>query len=76
VNDNNEILGGYNPLEWKSNGIYGTTKDSFIFSFSKDKISNYILSRVTNGNNSVMKNISVLNLVKMILLYGVTYLKN
>ncbi|GET59831.1 carbohydrate-binding module family 13 protein [Rhizophagus irregularis DAOM 181602=DAOM 197198] len=39
LNDSNEILGGYNLLEWKSNGIYGNTKDSFIFSFSKDKIS-------------------------------------
>jgi hypothetical protein len=53
VKDSNEILGGYNPIEWKtcknihSMNRYGSTKDSFIFSF-KDKgdIDDYILSRV------------------------------
>jgi hypothetical protein len=50
VKDSNEILGGYNPLEWKSKGGYGTTEDSFIFSFNdnKGRIKNYILSRVIN----------------------------
>jgi hypothetical protein len=33
VKDRNEILGGYNPIEWKSDNSYGITKDSFIFSF-------------------------------------------
>jgi hypothetical protein len=33
VKDTNEILGGYNPIEWKSDTSYGITKDSFIFSF-------------------------------------------
>ncbi|GBB84898.1 hypothetical protein RclHR1_01150002 [Rhizophagus clarus] len=37
VKDNNEILGGYNPIAWESgDALYGTfksTKDSFIFSF-------------------------------------------
>ncbi|EXX67844.1 hypothetical protein RirG_110630 [Rhizophagus irregularis DAOM 197198w] len=41
VKYSNEILGGYNPIAWDSDefddeldeGIYGTTKDSFIFSF-------------------------------------------
>ncbi|GBC41247.2 carbohydrate-binding module family 13 protein [Rhizophagus irregularis DAOM 181602=DAOM 197198] len=47
--DSNEILGGYNPVEWRSDGSYGTTKDSFIFSFDNDdRIENYILSRVMN----------------------------
>ena len=32
-----EIIGGYNPITWKSsnNGEWGKTKDSFIFSFKK-----------------------------------------
>ena len=34
VKGSNEILGGYNPIEWKSVkcGKFSTTKDSFIFS--------------------------------------------
>ena len=45
--DNNGILGGYNPIEWKSKCGYSATKDSFIFSFkNSDRIENYILSRV------------------------------
>ncbi|UZO06809.1 uncharacterized protein OCT59_027117 [Rhizophagus irregularis] len=44
-----EILGGYNPIEWKSDDSYGTTKDSFIFSFKRcNDIKNYILSRIIN----------------------------
>jgi hypothetical protein len=46
VKGSNEILGGYNPLEWKSDESFSTTMDSFIFSFNNDKIKNYILSRV------------------------------
>jgi hypothetical protein len=52
VMSSSEILGGYNPLEWKSNGSYGTTTDSFIFSFNNNRIDNYTLSRVTSGNNA------------------------
>jgi hypothetical protein len=46
-----EIIGGYNPLIWKShkNGEFGKTKDSFIFSFkNKDNFKNFILSHVKN----------------------------
>ncbi|UZO06777.1 uncharacterized protein OCT59_027086 [Rhizophagus irregularis] len=44
-----EILGGYNPIEWKSDDSNGITKDSFIFSFkNSDDIESYILSRVKN----------------------------
>ncbi|GET66105.1 carbohydrate-binding module family 13 protein [Rhizophagus irregularis DAOM 181602=DAOM 197198] len=51
VKDTNEILGEYNPIEWKNDyGIfrdYGTTKDSFIFSFmNKESIKDHIISRV------------------------------
>jgi hypothetical protein len=45
VKDSHEILGGYNPIAWKSAGRYYSTKDSFIFSFkNNDRIENYILS--------------------------------
>ena len=47
VKDSSEILGGYNPIEWKSESIQGVTNDSFIFSFkSKNSIEDHILSRV------------------------------
>ncbi|PKY26140.1 hypothetical protein RhiirB3_530037 [Rhizophagus irregularis] len=49
VKDGSEILGGYNPVEWRSDGSYGTTKDSIVFSFNNDdRIENYILNRVMN----------------------------
>src|ERR1043166_8623104 len=37
VKGTEEIIGGYNPITWKSsnNGEWGKTKDSFIFSFKK-----------------------------------------
>ncbi|EXX61463.1 hypothetical protein RirG_171020 [Rhizophagus irregularis DAOM 197198w] len=56
VKDSNEILGGYNPIEWKFNGNYGTfgnTKDSFIFSFGNNNIRNYILSRVKEETKAI-----------------------
>jgi hypothetical protein len=46
VKDSNEILGGYNPIAWKSDKNFDTTKDSFIFSFKDNNIENHILSRV------------------------------
>ncbi|GBB91293.1 hypothetical protein RclHR1_01850003 [Rhizophagus clarus] len=52
VGGSSEILGGYNPLEWKSNDSFMTTKDSFIFSFD-NSIGDYILSRVANENRAV-----------------------
>jgi hypothetical protein len=49
LKDSNEILGGYNPINWKSDIGFSTTEDSFIFSFkNKNDIENYILSRVTD----------------------------
>ncbi|EXX70098.1 hypothetical protein RirG_090470 [Rhizophagus irregularis DAOM 197198w] len=54
VKDSNEILGGYNPIAWKSNCSYGNTKDSFIFSFKdSDDIESYTLSRVKDENNAI-----------------------
>ncbi|EXX57065.1 hypothetical protein RirG_210540 [Rhizophagus irregularis DAOM 197198w] len=54
VKNSNEILGGYNPIEWKSKYSYGVTKDSFIFSFdSGDDINKHILSRVKNKKSAI-----------------------
>jgi hypothetical protein len=58
VKDSNEILGGYNPIEWKKGrgifGNFGTTKDSFIFSFTnKENIKKHIISRVKYENYAI-----------------------
>ncbi|GES83728.1 carbohydrate-binding module family 13 protein [Rhizophagus clarus] len=57
VKESNEILGGYNPIEWKSYDFiarYGTTKDSFIFSFNnKNSVENCILSRVKEEKRAI-----------------------
>ncbi|GBC52912.2 BTB/POZ protein [Rhizophagus irregularis DAOM 181602=DAOM 197198] len=53
VEDSNEILGGYNPIEWRSDESFGITKDSFIFSFTNDRIENYILSRVVDEKDAI-----------------------
>ncbi|RGB37541.1 TLD-domain-containing protein, partial [Rhizophagus diaphanus] len=53
VKDTNEILGGYNPIKWKSSNGYGITDDSFIFSFDKARVESYILSRVKNENYAI-----------------------
>ena len=54
VKDSNEILGGYNPIEWKSGSSWSNAKDSFIFSFKNvDKIDDYILSRVKDRKKAV-----------------------
>ncbi|GBC09333.1 hypothetical protein RclHR1_08780004 [Rhizophagus clarus] len=54
VKGSNEILGGYNPLEWKSDGRYATTNDSFLFSFDKNQgIENHILSRVKSSKFAI-----------------------
>ncbi|RIA79765.1 hypothetical protein C1645_839969 [Glomus cerebriforme] len=53
VENSNEILGGYNLISWKSDGLGGSTKDSFIFSFNNDKIENFILSRMKDENDAI-----------------------
>ncbi|GES83699.1 carbohydrate-binding module family 13 protein [Rhizophagus clarus] len=54
LKDSDEILGGYNPLEWKSCEGYRSTKDSFIFSFKNGyDIENHILSRVKDEAKAI-----------------------
>jgi hypothetical protein len=49
-----EIIGGYNPIEWKFNDSYGITKDSFIFAFGGDDgIEDHILSRVKDETKAI-----------------------
>ncbi|EXX62525.1 uncharacterized protein OCT59_025432 [Rhizophagus irregularis] len=49
VKGTEEILGGYNPLKWKSSGVVrGETKDSFIFSFKINNIKDAIISYIEN----------------------------
>ncbi|CAB4412185.1 unnamed protein product [Rhizophagus irregularis] len=49
-----EIIGGYNPLEWKSFISWGETKDSFIFSFENNKnFKDAILSKVVNSDHAL-----------------------
>ncbi|RHZ89613.1 hypothetical protein Glove_13g178 [Diversispora epigaea] len=53
VKGTDEILGGYNPLEWDNSyncpwNQWMETKDSFIFSLKNGNIQNSILSRVKN----------------------------
>jgi hypothetical protein len=71
VKDSNEILGGYSPIEWKSNSGYGITKDSFIFSFNNNNsIENCILSRVIKKIMQYITVFMVYHLVQVILLCG------
>ncbi|GBC12372.1 carbohydrate-binding module family 13 protein [Rhizophagus irregularis DAOM 181602=DAOM 197198] len=55
VKNSNEILGGYNPIDWYDNYyLTKSTKDSFIFSFENvDNIEKHILSRVKNENEAI-----------------------
>ncbi|EXX74591.1 hypothetical protein RirG_049680 [Rhizophagus irregularis DAOM 197198w] len=55
IKETEEIIGGYNPLKWKTShddyGEWGETKDSFIFSFkNKDNFKESILSRVNDAS--------------------------
>ncbi|EXX68452.1 uncharacterized protein OCT59_021093 [Rhizophagus irregularis] len=53
VKDSHEILGGYNPIEWKSEGL-GVTNDSFIFSFmNNENVEGYLLSRVMDKKHAI-----------------------
>src|SRR2546421_8433659 len=55
VKGTGEILGGYNPLEWKSSFSCSKTKDSFIFSFkNKNNVfKDVIISNVENADRAI-----------------------
>ncbi|RHZ80160.1 hypothetical protein Glove_139g112 [Diversispora epigaea] len=57
VEGTDEIIGGYNPLEWDNSNIHDKwmkTEDSFIFSLKNGNISNSILSRVKNSQRAIV----------------------
>ncbi|GBC00020.1 hypothetical protein RclHR1_03710004 [Rhizophagus clarus] len=49
VKGEEEIIGGYNPLKWESDGGWVNTKDSFIFSFKNKNVKDAIISNVENS---------------------------
>ncbi|CAG8605989.1 1398_t:CDS:1, partial [Funneliformis caledonium] len=58
IKGGDEILGGYNPIEWNNLKSFSlpfyNTKESFIFSFKgKENIENCILSRVKDVNYAI-----------------------
>ncbi|RHZ70613.1 hypothetical protein Glove_269g31 [Diversispora epigaea] len=56
ISDTDEILGGFNPLEWDKTNKQETwmkTKDSFIFSLKNGNIQNSILSRVKDEEMAI-----------------------
>ncbi|EXX70341.1 uncharacterized protein OCT59_029188 [Rhizophagus irregularis] len=58
IKGSEEIIGGYNPLKWKTphddDVEWGETKDSFIFSFkNKDNFKDSILSHVDDASNAL-----------------------
>ncbi|GBB99761.1 hypothetical protein RclHR1_03620010 [Rhizophagus clarus] len=55
VKGSNEILGGFNPILWKSKSSYGTANNSFIFSFKNGEP---ILSRVKNERSAILNDSS------------------
>jgi hypothetical protein len=55
VKRSEEILGGYNPIIWKSSNSWGETKDSFIFSFKNKNnfFTDGIISNVNDSNYAI-----------------------
>ncbi|RIB29760.1 hypothetical protein C2G38_2056029 [Gigaspora rosea] len=55
VENSNEILGGYNPLDWKStnSGKYAVAPDSFIYSLKNEIMKESILSRVNDQSYAI-----------------------
>ncbi|UZO05064.1 uncharacterized protein OCT59_025425 [Rhizophagus irregularis] len=43
-----EIIGGYNPIIWRSSDTWGETKHSFIFSFKEKDVKSAIISNIKN----------------------------
>ncbi|CAG8634367.1 7272_t:CDS:2 [Cetraspora pellucida] len=56
ISDSNQLVGGYNPLDWNGNN-YKNTTDSFLFSLSDfNNPQSATLGRVVNGNRAVYCN--------------------
>ncbi|CAG8507528.1 14573_t:CDS:2 [Acaulospora morrowiae] len=57
VKDTNEILGGYNPLDWRaksdSSGDNASTRESFIFALDYEDVNKSILSRIVDTDYAI-----------------------
>ncbi|RHZ66623.1 hypothetical protein Glove_306g57 [Diversispora epigaea] len=56
VKDSNELIGGYNPLDWFRGyppGIHDKTKKSFIFSLDQNDLNKSIFSKVIDEKNAI-----------------------
>ncbi|PKB93218.1 hypothetical protein RhiirA5_441984, partial [Rhizophagus irregularis] len=57
IKGTNQIVGGYNPLDWEGSGIYKKTQDSFIFIFNDYRdINTGKIGRVTNASHALICN--------------------
>ncbi|PKC51764.1 hypothetical protein RhiirA1_483042, partial [Rhizophagus irregularis] len=53
----NQIVGGYNPLDWEGGPTYKNTQDSFIFIFNDYRnINTGIIGRVTDASRALVCN--------------------
>ncbi|PKC52072.1 hypothetical protein RhiirA1_482318, partial [Rhizophagus irregularis] len=53
----NQIVGGYNPLDWEGGGIIKDTQDSFIFNFTDFRdINTGKIGRVTSASYALICN--------------------
>jgi hypothetical protein len=55
VKNSNEIVGGYNSLDWNLK-CEGKTNECFIFSLDKKELEKFILSKVVNENHAIFRN--------------------
>jgi hypothetical protein len=53
VEGTEEIIGGYNPITWRSVDTWGETKHSFIFSFKDNNAKNAIISNIENTDRAL-----------------------
>ncbi|GBC09492.1 hypothetical protein RclHR1_08900006 [Rhizophagus clarus] len=53
VKNTDEILGGFNPLNFESTREYNYCEHSFIFSLNKNKLTNFIFSKVVDKQHAV-----------------------
>ncbi|GBC17580.1 BTB/POZ domain-containing protein [Rhizophagus irregularis DAOM 181602=DAOM 197198] len=50
ITDSEQIVGGYNPLDWNSSNLWVSAKDSFLFSFTEKN--NFQSAKVGYSNNN------------------------
>ncbi|GBC09491.1 hypothetical protein RclHR1_08900005 [Rhizophagus clarus] len=56
IKNSNEIVGGYNPLDWNPKCETSKTKESFIFSLDKKELEKFIFSKVVNEDHAIYRN--------------------